>query len=353
LLAPALVFFLLGMGATSAEPVIDSLLKGKYLDCHCHTAGIGAGSGCFISRKFRKSFKYPIYLKAFGVTEKELRDSGDALIMDRISRKISQSEHVGAAVILALDGVVDSQGRLDTARSQLYVPNDFVARETRRHPNLLFGASINPLRKDALAELTLAKVQGAVLVKWLPSIMEFDPADSALIPFYRALKELDLPLLTHTGTENSFLHAKDEFCDPMRLELPLKLGVTVIAAHVGTPGETGGEKNMERALRLLGRYPNFYADISSLTQVNKLASLARILPRPEAKGKLIFGTDFPLTETLLVSPYFQACKLSFKRLRAIAKLENSWDRDVELKKALGVPEEVFTLSAELLLGKAK
>ncbi len=87
-----------------------------------------------------------------------------------------------------------------------------------------------------------------------------------------------IPLLTHTGKESSFVGAKDSLCDPFRLELPLKLGLTVIAAHVGTPGKNHGQENFERALIMLGRYPNLYADISSLTQINKLRYLGNILP---------------------------------------------------------------------------
>jgi hypothetical protein len=71
------------------------------------------------------------------------------------------------------------------------------------HHNLLFGASINPKRKNALEEVAQAKQDGAVLIKWIPSIMDFDPADTAFIPFYLAMKRARLPLLTHTGTENS------------------------------------------------------------------------------------------------------------------------------------------------------
>jgi len=246
---------------------------------------------------------------------------------------------------------VDSLGRLDSSRTQVFIPNDFVAREVKKHPNLLFGASINPLRHDALEALARAKADGALLVKWIPSIMEFDPSDSALIPFYLAMKAAGLPLLSHTGKESSFLHAADTLCDPYRLELPLKLGLTVIAAHVGTPGKSQGQDNVERALSLMGRYPNLYADISSLTQFNKLGYLGRILPRKEAEGRLVFGTDFPLTETLLVAPYFQVFRAPLGRLRAASAQENSWDRDVALKKALGIPESVFTRSAALLLKK--
>ncbi|MDB5050608.1 MAG: amidohydrolase 2 [Fibrobacteres bacterium] len=329
-------------------------LNGKYLDCHVHTAGIGEkGSGCFISKQLRESYKFPIYLKAFGVSERELMDEGDGLVPDRISAKLAESKTVGGAVLLAMDGVADSAGGLDTIRTQLYIPNAFVAGEARRHANLYFGASVNPGRKGAVEELRRVKAEGAVLVKWIPSIMDIDPADSANIPFYLALKELGLPLLTHTGTENSFLAAKDSLCDPFRLELPLSLGVTVIAAHVGTPGKSHKQENMERALIMMARHPNLYADISSLTQVNKLGYLKRILPRKEVKGRLLYGTDFPLIETALVSPYYYTWRAPFTRLRAAARETNPWDRDVALKKALGVGEDIFARSGALLLPQGK
>lgn len=348
-----LALTLAGAGASErigSPRITAESLHGKYVDCHVHTAGIGGGgSGCFIGKELHDSYKYKIYLKAFGVTEDEMLRSGDGIVMDRISTRLEKSKTVGAAVILALDGVIDSAGSLDTARTQMFIPNAFIATETRKHGNLLFGASVNPKRKDALAELSQAKADGAVLVKWIPSIMDIDPSDRAFVPYYLKLKELGLPLLTHTGTEHSFMVAKDSLCDPMRLELPLELGVTVIAAHVGTPGKSHGQENVERALFMLGRYPNLYADISSLTQINKLRYLSHILPRSEIKGKLIYGTDFPLIETLLVSPYYYTFRARFGSLRAAAREANAWDRDVALKKALGVPEDVFRLTGKLLL----
>ncbi|MCK7472260.1 MAG: hypothetical protein MZU95_17000 [Desulfomicrobium escambiense] len=65
----------------------------------------------------------------------------------------------------------------------MYLPNEFVAGEVRRHPNLLFGASINPLRRDALRRLEQVADDGAVLLKWLPPIQHIDPADRRLVPF--------------------------------------------------------------------------------------------------------------------------------------------------------------------------
>lgn len=352
--APAGSDTLLPASERARRDAIRARLKGKYLDCHTHTAGIGAfGSGIHIGKGLRESWKFKLYLKSFLVSEEELEKHGDGLVMDRLSAKLAESKTVGAAVVLALDGAVDSLGNLDSSRTELYVPGDFVAREVRKHPNLLYGASINPRRPDALERLRQAKRDGAVLVKWLPSIMHFDPSDTNFVPFYLALKELNLPLLSHAGKESSFHTAVDSLCDPKKLMLPILLGVKVIVAHVATPGKNHGELNHERLLAMFDGNPNLYSDISSLTQINKLFLLPKILPRREAQGRLVFGSDWPLINTALVSPWYYMHKLSIGELRAVSAEENPWDRTVALKKALGVPDDVFRRSEEILLGPRK
>ncbi|NIT61545.1 MAG: metal-dependent hydrolase, partial [Aliifodinibius sp.] len=74
-------------------------------------------------------------------------------------------------------------------------------------------------------------------------IMYIDPSNPAFIPFYKKMVELNIPLLSHTGMEKSFAGARDELADPVKLELPLRLGVTVIAAHISTTGKSEGQGN--------------------------------------------------------------------------------------------------------------
>lgn len=326
----------------------EPLPEAKLLDMHVHTAGIGAGdSGCFISKQMESSWKLGIYLKSFGTTREEVQQKGDAFVVQLISQQLAESQHVGQAILLAMDGVVDANGELDRSRTEIYVPNDFIAQETAKTTNLLFGASINPLRKDALAQLDAAKAKGARLVKWIPSIMQFDPADERITPFYRKLVELNLPLLTHAGQERSFTHARDELCDPQRLHLPLKLGVTVIVAHIASTGANAGQRDTDRLAPMMATYTNLFSEISSLTQVNKLGYLREALTRPEWSGRLLFGSDFPLINTALCSPYCYPLQLTGEQCRRISAIKNPWDRDVELKQALGVPREVFARSREL------
>jgi predicted TIM-barrel fold metal-dependent hydrolase len=313
------------------------------IDMHCHAAGIGAGnSGCYISPDLLSSYKFSFYLKSFYVTKKELEENGDGLVIQRLSEKLSTSKLVSGAIVLALDGVIDSTGKLDYSRTKVYVPNEFVLKETNKYPNLYFGASINPYRKNALELLEKYAEQGAQLIKWLPSIQYIRMNDRSIIPFYKKMVELDLPLLTHVGNEKSFSKADNALCDPVLLELPLSLGVTVIAAHVATTGENDGQANHERLIPMFKKYTNLYGDISSLTQINKKKYLSEILKHKHLQARLLYGSDMPLINTLLVSPWYFPVKLKWKKIRELGRVENIWDKDVELKRALGVPEEMFT-----------
>ncbi|HTI72521.1 MAG TPA: amidohydrolase family protein [Candidatus Limnocylindria bacterium] len=320
----------------------------KFIDIHCHTAGIGAGgSGCFVSRELEQSYKFGIYLKAFGVTRDQLVREGDGLLVRRISEQLSGSTNVGAVILLALDGVVGSDGELDHELTQVYVPNEFVAAETAKYTNLLWGASVNPYRSDALQRLEWAAAHGARLIKWIPSTMHIDPADERIDAFYRRMVELRLPLLCHAGQERSFIGAKDELADPLRLERPLKLGVTVIAAHIASTGKDEGERDTDRLARMMATHTNLYTEISSLTQANKLGYMKEALTRPEFQGRMLYGTDFPLINTPLVSPWYFPMNLTQAQMTELASIENPWDRDVALKQALGVPTEVLALAAKL------
>ena len=95
-------------------------------------------------------------------------------------------------------------------------------------------------------------------------------------------------------------------------------------------------------------YPNLYSEISSLTQVNKLFYMKKALTRPEFSGRLLYGSDFPLINTLLVSPWFYPLQLTPKQAAAVSGTKNLWDRDVLLKQRLGVPADIFTRSGRLL-----
>ncbi|MBL4762326.1 MAG: hypothetical protein JKY93_06470, partial [Gammaproteobacteria bacterium] len=133
--------------------------KKDIIDYHIHVAGLGHGnSGCFINKSMRDNFRFKFYLKAMGTSVDELEKHGDQIIFSKISTAIDKSKVISHGVILALDGVI-TDGQLDHEKTQVYVPSHYVYQQTQKYNNLLYAASINPYRSDAIPLLEKAKQQ--------------------------------------------------------------------------------------------------------------------------------------------------------------------------------------------------
>lgn len=350
LLTPVVILLLCAaIYLLTPQAALDQEIPSRgYLDVHAHIAGIGAGdSGCYVHPDLADSFRFDFYLRGFGITREELDRHGDELVARRLSRTISASRYVRSAVILALDGVVRDDA-IDRSATRIYVPNEFAARMAGRYPNLEFGASVHPARSDWRERLLEADRNGAVLVKWLPAMMDIDPSDRRHIEYYRTLVELDLPLLVHVGRERASGDGDNVLGDPANLVLPLREGVTVIAAHIGVDGEYQGQASHERLLSMFQEYPNLYADIAGLTRINEIGRLVEALDAPGAADRLLYGSDWPFQFFPMVSPFFHWPDIDLSTAKTIQNMENRLDRDVALKIALGVPPVVFERSGQLL-----
>ncbi len=281
------------MGAWTLCPTTNRETRPPVIDLHCHAAGIGAGgSGCIASPHLRSGPLAAFFYRGYGVSYAEVAQLGDAILVERVSKGVAASAEVDEAVVLALDAVVDPQGREDAGRTQLYVPNDFLAAEVSRYGNLHFGGSVHPNRRDALERLERIAREGAVLVKWLPPVQEIDPADRRHIPYYEKMVELGLPLLAHTGAEYVFRRPRPELTDPARLRLPLEVGVSVIAAHAGSGGSTEGIANSQRLFSLMEEFSTLYTDVSALTLLSRWGGLRRLLADPTRHPRILYGSDF-------------------------------------------------------------
>ncbi len=132
-----------------------------------------------------------------------------------------------------------------------------------------------------------------------------------------------------------------------RLRLPLSLGVTVIAAHGAGSGRNQGEADFERLLRLRD-YQNFYVDISALTQLNRPGQLTRPLQCRDFHGRLLYGSDMPLVNSVLVSFLAFPFRLSLRQMIDTSRIRNCWDRDLDLKEKLGLKKEILADSGSVL-----
>lgn len=316
------------------------------IDVHVHLAGVGTGgSGCWLSPRFTSRYTFRILRRWYGITDAQLRESVDQEWAARIARLVRESE-LDRAVALGFDGVYDARGEPDRERSQMIVPPAWTLEACRRHPELLPGPAVNPYRRDAMERLEECIEGGAVLLKWLPAAMGIDPADPRIGPFYRRMAQARLPLLCHSGgSERTFREVVPEFRDLARLRLPLEMGVPVICAHNGVPVHLSRDPDQLPLLRaMLREFPHLWVDNSGISNPSRFAHLPRLAADAEFTGRTLYGSDFPVPSHAV----YYARRLGAGQVRALERIRNPFQRDVEMKRALGYPDATLTRAAGVL-----
>ena len=213
-------------------------------------------------------------------------------------------------------------------------------------PKFLPSCSVNPSRAGALAELDRCAARGAVLCKWIPASMGFDPADPRWGPFYARLAALGMPLLSHIGTELAVTTVEKAHGDFGRLGAAMDAGARVIVPHAGNLRLFRDEADWEALLAEMGRRPDLWIDDSALCMLHRRRRLMKILAAPEIHGRVLHGSDYPLP----AQPMAFVDRIGLREARRIAGIPSAFEKDVVLKRALGVPEAFLHRGAEVLRG---
>ena len=266
----------------------------------------------------------------------------DKMYLDQLLHWVSQSS-LEAAVLLASEWVHDEQGMIRKDLSDVFVSNDAVFAAAKRSAKLLPGVAIHPARPDALDELERCVAEGAVLLKLLPCVQNVDCNRSKYKSFWTRLAEAGLPFLAHTGGEFFVRGCRNDLKSPRCLELPLECGVNVIAAHCGTRALPWDGDHFEEFLEMRKRFPNFYGDLAALSHITHLKSLERLRDEPE---RLLHGTDYPVVTA--VFPSWLKGWIDRETMLRLRAIPNPLEKKVQLTRALGFPERVFTDLWELL-----
>lgn len=325
------------------------------VDCHVHLSGPSEHGGSNPLKRAMHRVGTWYTERPLGLTRVGDPEERDRLYADRLAEMVDGSE-IDRAVLLAFDQVYTADGELDPGHTYMHVANDRAARICATHPeSFLLGASVHPHRQDALDELDRAASLGAALIKLLPNSHGFDPADEQLVPYFRKLADLELPLLIHGGFEHTLPVIDQRFGDPLRLRPALEAGTTVIVAHCGTAGWLHLRETFGAFLGLAASYPNCYGDTSSLTNFwrsrymfelldpEKLRSKYDVVPE-DPLSRLVHGSDFPIP----ITPWALTGRIPGPARRGAARIGNHLQRDIELKRLAGLPDEILTRTAEVL-----
>lgn len=309
-------------GSPSAIEYVQNSLKGLdqnlIRDYHTHIVGMNeARNGTFINPKMNSPFhlkeylRMKVYLSALKINQ---LDNADEEAIFRLRDLISNLPYSSKHFILAFDKHYDASGSINLNKTEFYTPNEYILKLSKENPNhFLPCASIHPNRKDALIELEKMKNSGVKMIKWLPNAQGINPADTKHIAFYKKMIEYKMILLTHAGEEKA-VEAEDDqkLGNPLRLKLPLDLGLKIIIAHAASLGNDidldSPDLNLVSSFDLFIRMmetpkyqKNLFGDISAVIQFNRDEKILKtLLEKKHLHTRLVNGSDYPLPAVNIV-----------------------------------------------------
>jgi len=317
----------------------------KPVDVHVHIVGNGSAStGCWLRVSPWRRPMAALMLRHVGLPSAALHGDLDRLYVNRLLELVRGSS-LGAVVILAQEQVHDDQGSARPEAGSFYVPNQYVLELGRKYPEFLPAVSIHPARPDALEELERCLAGGAVLMKCLPNCQNINCGDRRFTRFWERMAEARLPLLAHTGGEHTLPIVRPEFSDPRLLTLPLECGVRVIAAHCATKSGLTDPEYFDIFVEMTRRFSNLYGDNSAFTVPIRGRHVRDCIREPLVQ-RIIHGSDFPVP----VYGHFPWLRgfVDWQTFRRWERHPNVLERDYQLKKAMGFPNETFTRIWSLL-----
>lgn len=302
----------------AAKKLVEEAYKGidlsRFVDQHVHLVGIGAGgTGIEVNKRMRMWWKhlgkynrFNVYKSASGIEHEETADQ------EYVERLRLLLEHMNfpekmKAYVFAFDRHYNEDGSINEEHTEFYVPNEYVVKVANENSDIFTPViSVHPYRKDALEELTKWGKSGVKFVKWLPNAMGMDPALERVRPFYEVMKKYNMTLISHAGEEKAVEGDKyQELGNPLKLRLPLDMGLKVVIAHMASRGPCldydNGNKTIDCS-RLFWRLfddkkyeKNLFSETSSLLIYERIGEpLNEVIEREDVHHRLGYGSDYPL-----------------------------------------------------------
>jgi predicted TIM-barrel fold metal-dependent hydrolase len=315
------------------------------IDMHVHILGNGSsGSGCWVRPRGLHRALAAFMMRHAGLPRDALRGDFDSLYRDWLLDMVRESS-LEQVVILAHELVYDERGRVMENFGTFHVPNDYVLGLARQHREFLPAVSIHPARPDALEELDRCLAAGAVMMKCLPNCQNINCNERRFTRFWERMAEARLPLLAHTGGEHTVQVVRPEFANPNILELPLQCGVTCIAAHCAAQGGVEDPDYFPVFVEMTTRHPRLYGDLSAFNIPTRSRHFADCLQSP-LRERMLHGSDLPVP--VMGHWAWMRGLVDWPTFRRWQTQPNLLERDYQLKRAIGFPDETFTRVRALL-----
>jgi hypothetical protein len=225
---------------------------------------------------------------------------------------LSRMDHAGVDKVLIASVVTWSYTH---QRPLELTPVSSVVNATRSAPGRLFGLyGVNPWRRmEGVAELEDAVVRHGFRGMHLhPHGFGFPPDHAYYFPYYAKCAELGVAVVISMGTTLDNMpidNARPYLLDRIALYFP---DLRIVCAHIGWPWTT-------EAIALAVKHQNVYIGTSAHAPKYWPEDLIRYLNSSRGRGKVMWGTDWPLLEHKDSLEQIHALQLKKETLQALLR----------------------------------
>ncbi|MES9859029.1 MAG: amidohydrolase family protein [Sedimenticola sp.] len=276
------------------------------------------------------------FAKKLGISPQRLQADPYNSYVEAMTTAVRESRYVEKACLFGVDSRLNEKGE-ETARDGTVCAHteDVLAVADRFPDQFIPFFSINPLRPDALDLIDEYVERGCRGAKFLQNYWGLNLSNERFLPYFEKLKALEIPLIIHIGSEYT-IESFAPFERVEMLDLPLAVGVKVIAAHMGlgrfdhkiflwrnlSKNPHHFDRDYFTLLDMLQQHSNLYADISAILAPLRARALRHLSEQTEVHHKILFGSDYPVPFSIQFNSY----DLSGTTRRRINAIENPFDR---------------------------
>lgn len=279
------------------------------------------------------------FAKGLGVAPERLKSSPFPTYLEAMARAVEQSRYVAKSCLFGVDSRLDEQGRETDRDGTVCAMTEDVLAATAKYPEQFIPfLSVNPRRPEALDLIDEYVEKGCKGAKFLQNYWGVNLNEERFRPYYEKLKERQIPLIIHIGSEYS-INSFAAYERINMLELPLACGVTVIAAHMGlgrinhklllwrnlSKNPSHYDDDYFMLLDQLKAHDNLYADTAAILAPLRARALRHLASQTDVHHKILFGTDYPVP----FSTRFNTYDLEAETRKRITRQTNPFDRYTE------------------------
>jgi len=287
--------------------------------------------------RFYDKLVIKFFAKKMGLVPEDLITNPYKAYTDSLVKNVRDSKYISKTVLFGVDAKVDNFGKEIHRDLTVCATNEDLLKLYQENTDVIIPFfSINPMRPDALDLIDKYSEFGFKGAKFLQNYWSVNTRDKKYRAYFEKLKEKNLPLIVHVGSESS-IHSNKNCESLWMVNHPLEVGVKVIAAHMALSYEpirifkalSKNPKNFNQdyftLLEMLNQHDNLYADISAILTPVRAKVLPHLSEQYQVHDKLLFGTDYPVP----FSTVFTSYDLPYKKRFELAKIDNPFDRYTE------------------------